>query len=167
MRILLALASLLLLSGTAVADLRPPSRTLHPVADQANILNDRGSRLELYPTQRLTVTKDVTTGRLKRAVKAAAATAPIGPRNLGVVFNHDMQQTGYITGEISFKPKAGFSTVGLPTADFPGLKHLSKAGIYVVQATTPAQFATVLKALQARSDLAWVEPIVTYGLAAN
>jgi hypothetical protein len=98
-----------------------------------------------------------------RRVKSALVTAPIGPSTMGVVFNHDMQQTGYVTGEISFKLRPNISIATLAAAGLPTSRHLVAADIYVIQTTTPAQFLDTLKKLQVRKELAWVEPVVTYG----
>jgi hypothetical protein len=163
MRFSVAAVLLCLLCAPSWADWQAPQHSFRPVTDPANVVNDRGSKLEVFPTQRAAVVHDLASGSIKHQVTTANTTAPIGPRSLGVVFNHAMQQTGYISGEISFKPKPGFSTKGLSTTEFPGLKHLDRAGIYVVQTTTPTQFMDVMKKLQARKDVEWVEPTVTYG----
>jgi len=46
---------------------------------------------------------------------------------------------------------------------YPGLKKITNPEVYVVNARTPAEFMAVLKRLQARGDLEWVEPTVIYG----
>ncbi len=90
----------------------------------------------------------------------------VGPGQLGVVFNHAMQQQGYITGEISFQVKGGRPFSGNPSL-YPGLKQITTPAVYVVNARTPAEFVRLVKRLQARADLDWVEPTVTYGPADN
>lgn len=46
---------------------------------------------------------------------------------------------------------------------YPRLKQIVKPGVYVVNARTPAELVKLLMRLQARTDLEWVEPTVTYG----
>jgi hypothetical protein len=161
-RVTLALICAALTSSTALADLRAPQRNLKTVTDPSMVVIDRGAKLEVFPTKRATASLDSSGRRVIHHVAAANATAPIGPRQLGVVFNHAMQQQGYITGEIAFKAKDGHTFSGSP-ALYPGLKEITKPAVYVVNARTPAEFIKVLKRLQARSDLEWVEPTVTYG----
>jgi hypothetical protein len=153
--------TLALLTSTAFADLRAPQRTLQPVTDPSMVVMDRGAKLEVLPTERATISAD-SSGRLVHHMTHASGAAPIGPHQLGVVFNHAMQQQGYITGEIAFKVKDGHTFSGSP-ALYPGLKEITKPAVYVVNARTPAEFIKVLKRLQARSDLDWVEPTITYG----
>jgi hypothetical protein len=82
---------------------------------------------------------------------------------LGVVFNHAMQVQGYITGEVAFKMKGTpQATNGFLVSLYPGLARLTGPNVYVVRARTPAEFVAVTKRLQARADVEWVEPIVTY-----
>lgn len=95
----------------------------------------------------------------------ANADSAIGPLQLGVVFNHAMQQQGYISGEIAFKMKAGQMPSGFPSSLYAGLKKITNPDVYVVNTRTPAEFVTVLKRLQARGDLEWVEPTIIYGAA--
>jgi hypothetical protein len=92
------------------------------------------------------------------------STAPIGPNQLGVVFNHSMQAEGYITGEIAFAVQDMRAIPsGFPASEYPGLSWLTAPNVFIVKARTPAEFMTVLGLLQGRSDLAWVEPTVLYG----
>ncbi len=161
-RLLIALISVLM-TGTAVAELPPPQRTLQPVTDPSMVVMDRGAKLEVFPTKRAIATADSSGAGVVHHVISASASAPIGPHQLGVVFNHAMQQHGYITGEIAFKVKDGRPFSGSLTS-YPGLKQITKPAVYVVNARTPGEFIKILKRLQARSDLEWVEPTVTYGL---
>jgi hypothetical protein len=157
--------ALFLATGNILAQLQAPKRVLPQVADPSMVVMDRGARLEVFPTRRAVPLE----GRPGRAVIhhviAATAADPIGPLRLGVVFNHAMQQQGYITGEIAFQMKPGHTASGLNTALYPGLKRITKPEVYVVNARTPAEFISVLKRLQRRSDIEWVEPTVTYGAA--
>jgi hypothetical protein len=153
--------------GAAWAQLPPPApRTLPAVADPAMVIDDRGASLEVLPTQRALPVQPAASnpGHIARQMIRAAAAAPIGPRQLGVVYNHALQQRGYITGEVTFRMKGSLQ----PGADFsaalyPGLKKLLNPDIYVVVAGTPAQFVQLVRRLQARTDVQWVEPIVNYG----
>jgi len=155
---------LVLFTGTAVAELQPPARTLQAVRDPTMVIVDRGAKLEIYPTMRATPHLD-TSGRIvHHQITRESASSAIGPRHLGVVFNHAMQQQGYISGEITFEVKDGRPFSG-SSALYPGLKKITKPAVYVVTARTLDEFIQLLKRLQARSDLAWVEPTVTYGPA--
>ena len=155
-----------LAASTALADLRPPPRTLQPISDPAMVVMDRGAKLEVLPTKRATQTVDSTGVKVVHRVTAASASTPIGPSQLGVVYNHAMQAQGYITGEIAFQVKGGHPFTG-PSTLYPGLKQIKAHGVYVVNARTPGEFIKVLKRLQARSDMEWVEPTVEYGPAAS
>lgn len=162
-RIMLSLAFVLLV-GPVHAQLQPPTRLLQPITDPSMIVMDRGAKLEVFPTKRATPYLDSSGRRVMHHVSRASATAPFGPQQLGVVFNHAMQAQGYITGEIAFKVKGGKAFSG-STALYPGLKKITNPAVYVVNARTPAEFISVLKRLQARPDLEWVEPTVNYGVA--
>ncbi len=151
-----------LVTSTALADLRPPQRTLQPIVDPSMVVMDRGAKLEVLPTQRATASLDSSGRRVIHHVTIASASEPIGQHQLGVVFNPAMQARGYITGEIAFKMKAGSAFVG-NRALYPGLKLITTPAVYVVNARTPAEFIKVLKRLQGRTDLEWVEPTVMYG----
>jgi hypothetical protein len=97
-------------------------------------------------------------------VFAKEASAGINPEQLGVVFNHAMQVHGYINGEIAFKFKDDLQpTSGIDAASYPGFAKLTSPNVYLVVARTPIEFLQIVKRLQARTDLEWVEPMVTYG----
>ncbi len=156
---------LVLAVGPARADLQPPPRNLQEVTDPSMVIMDRGAKLEIFPSKRATPRTDSTGRVIAHQVVASNAGSMIGPRHLGVVFNHAMQQQGYITGEITVKLKAGHSASALKSALYPGLKRITNPEVYVVNARTPSEFLQVLKSLHARSDLEWVEPTVEYGAA--
>ncbi|MGH9641206.1 MAG: hypothetical protein ACRD3Q_02145 [Terriglobales bacterium] len=155
-----------LATGTTLADMQLRPRALQPVTDSSMVVMDRGAKLEVFPTKRATVSPNGSLPGVVHHVTNASATAPIGPQQLGVVFNHAMQAQGYISGEIAFKVKAGQSFSGSPSL-YPGLKRIIAPAVYVANARTPAEFIAVLKRLQGRTDLEWVEPTVTYESAAK
>jgi len=144
----------------AVAQLKPPPQTPTSVTDPSMVIEDRGSTLEVFSTQRATPLADASGRRILQQVKKTSATATIDANHLGVVFNHAMQQQGYTTGEIAFQSKAG--PVAADLAALPGFKQLTPGGLYVVRARTPSEFVALAKRLQARGDVAWVEPVVIY-----
>jgi len=151
------------LAAAGHAELKPPTVANRPVADPAMVIDDRGSPLEVIPTQRA-VRATSANGEVVQQVVAASATDAIGPRQLGVVYNHAMRAQGYITGEIAFRLKGGAK----PSSDFdaesyPGLAKLTEPDVYLVVARTSAEFVELTKRLQARADVDWVEPIVVYG----
>jgi hypothetical protein len=149
--------------GSVHAELRPPARNIRAVTDSSMIVMDRGARLEVFPAKRAMLRAEVTGQSAAHQVVSASASSPIGPTQLGVVFNHATQQQGYITGEIAFKMKAGHTADGLSPSQYPGLTRITEPAVYVVKARTPAEFVKLTKRLQARTDVEWVEPTVTYG----
>ena len=166
-RLILTVICALAVVGPVRADLQAPTRILQPVTDPLMVLIDRGAKLEVLPMKRATVHADGAGRAVVHHVAPASADASIGPHQLGVVFNHALQQQGYISGEIAFKMKAGHSATTLSHSLYPGLEKITNPDVYVVNARTPAEFMTILKRLQGRSDLEWVEPTVTYGPADN
>jgi hypothetical protein len=165
-RSLLMILAALLVTGPALADLHPPERALQPVTDPSMVVQDRGAKLEVLSTERATATVDSSGVRVLQRKIVASAGASIGPHQLGVVFNHAMQARGYITGEITFMAKAGRTFTTQNPQLYPGLKVIVAPSLYAVTARTPAEFIRVLKRLQARPDIEWVEPTVTYEAAA-
>jgi len=143
------------------AQLTPPSRALASIRDPSMVIVDRGARLEVLPNERATAQAD-SVGQRVHHVVSSSSDAPITSDHLGVVFNHTMQQRGYITGEIAFKIK-GSGVFRGSTALYPGLKKLPPKSVYEVQAISPTQFIALLRQLQSRHDLVWVEPVVIYG----
>jgi hypothetical protein len=165
-RLILPLA-IFAMSSSTHAQLRAPERQLQSIADPANVLMDRGSKLEVLPMVRAVPQADSTGQVTAHHLRQANAGNPIGPQQLGVVFNHSMQQQGYISGEIAFKFRAGSTAKGFSSTLYPGLKRITNPEVYVVNTQTPAEFMKVLKRLQARTDIEWVVPTVIYGPAAN
>ncbi len=167
MKCLILSLALFAMSSSAHAELHAPQRQLQSIADPANVLMDRGSKLEVLPMVRAIPKTDSTGQVTAHHLLQAAAGNPIGPQQLGVVFNHSMQQQGYISGEIAFKMRAGSTAKSLSSALYPGLKRITNPEVYVVNTRTPAEFMKVLKRLQARTDIEWVVPTVVYGPATN
>jgi hypothetical protein len=160
------LCSVLLIAyGTSgIAQIHASPHATRQVGDPANVIEDRGSMLEVMPSQRATPVLASSSRQIMHRVARAPANAPMGPQTLGVVFNHAMQVQGYITGEVAFKMKGTLqATNGFQAALYPGLARLTAPNVYVVRAQTPAEFVAVTRRLQARTDVEWVEPIVTYG----
>ena len=134
------------------------------VADAAMLFEDRGQQMEIYPALRAAPSLKPGGSGAPHQLSNAAEGAPIGPRNLGVVFNHSLQVRGYLTGEIAFKPKeerlpADFDAA----AQWPGLAKVGNSNTYVVIAGSPRDFIPLFNRLKARSDLEWVEAVVIYG----
>jgi hypothetical protein len=158
------LTVLALASSVCFAQLTPNLKPIAKVSDPRMVLDDRGSKLEIFPTKRASEHRSASGDKTERRVIKAKRSAPIGPQQLGVVFNHAMQARGYINGEISFKLKDDQQ----PGSDFdaksyPGLAKVTDPNVYVVVAHTIAEYIAVFKRLKARTDLEWVEPTVTYG----
>lgn len=147
------------------AQMSAPARELQPVTDPSMVVMDRGSELEVLAQKRAVAANSGTGRMVAHRVFAAEPGSAIDSKQLGVVFNHTMQQEGYISGEIAFKMKYG-ARLGRPDpALYPGLKRITKPEVYVVYAKSPAEFLDVMKRLQSRPDVEWVEPTVVYGAA--
>lgn len=156
---------LALASTASCAQLQPTPRVIQKVADPSMVIDDRGSKLEVLPTRRAAQQMASSGKQLIHSVFLANQSAPISPQQLGVVFNHAMQVQGYITGEIVFKMKYGLqATDRLDPASYPGLAKLTNPNVYLVVARTPSEFVELVKRLQGRTDMEWVEPMVTYGV---
>jgi hypothetical protein len=163
MKSAIAISLILILSvGRAHGQLRPPDRVIAPISDPSMVVIDRGSELEIIPAQRAAPESDAA-GHTVHRVSASPADAPIGPHELGVVFNHSMQKQGYFTGEIAFKMKAGRPVGAVKASHYPQIRKITDPAVYVLNARTPAEFLAVLKRLQGRHDLEWVEPTIIYG----
>src|SRR5215467_15349019 len=153
---------LTLVATASVAHIAPP-HPVTPVANPTMVIDDRGSLLEVLATQRAVPQVSAPGRQVVHAVAPASPMAPIGPRELGVVFNHAKQVQGYITGEIAFKMKDGVPPAGFDAASYPGFAKRAGPDVYLVVAGTPGEYVRLVKRLQTRSDLEWVEPVVIYG----
>lgn len=162
----IAIFIMIVLASTACfAQIQPAQRAAQKVGNPSMVIDDRGSKLEVLPTMRAAQQLSTSGKRVVHSVFRASESEPIGPKQLGMVFNHAMQVQGYITGEIAFKMKDGLqATDRLDTASYPGLAKLTPPNIYLVVARTPAEFVELVKRLQGRPDMEWVEPMVTYGV---
>lgn len=154
--------ALLMACFATPAQIKLPERPAHSVGDPSMVVNDRGTQLEVLPDKRATTQVDPLGRAVVHRMTRTTTSAPINAKQLGVVFNHTLQQQGYITGEIAFKMKAG-QTLTVSSTPYPGLKKLGTSGLYVVNARTPMEFIKLLKSLQSRTDLQFVEPVVNYG----
>jgi len=157
--------ALVVASMACAAQLEPRSTTTRSVTDPSMVIDDRGSKLEVLPTTRAIQQMSASGAEVVSVMISTSQSTPIGPQQLGVVFNHAMQAQGYITGEIAFKMMGSLEpTTGFDPASYPGLKKLTDPNIYLVVAATPHEFVEVTKRLQDRTDIEWVEPIVTYNV---
>jgi hypothetical protein len=149
------------------AQIVPAARTKPAIVDSTMVFEDRGQRLELYPTLRAAPSATAGKPAGQHKVSVAGESTPIGPGNLGVVFNHALQAQGFLTGEIAFKPKGDGPPTGFDAASYPGLTKLTNPNTWIVVASTPSEFLALFNRLKARGDLEWVEAIVIYGVAAQ
>lgn len=146
------------------AQIVPPTRAKPAaVLDSAMVIQDRGQALEIYPALRATPTLKPGTPDVRHQLSSANDSAPLGPRNLGVIFNHALQLRGYLTGEITFQPKGDSLPAGFDAATYPGLAKITNPNTYVVLASSPKEFVALFNRLKARGDLAWVQAVVIYG----
>lgn len=151
-------------AASTEAQIAPPVRATRAVVDPSMLFEERGQKLEIYPALRATPEAAAGVGMQHRIVQADAS-APMNPRSLGVVFNHALQVQGFLTGEITFKPKGEVAPADLDAASYPGFKKITNPNVYEVVAASPKQFVALLNRLKARSDLEWVEAVVVYGAA--
>lgn len=147
-----------------LAQIQATPRTIQKISDPTMLVEDRGTSFEVLPLKRAVQRVSASGREVVHHVVDAEAQAPIKPGQLGVVFNHTLQVHGYISGDIAFKMKGNLqATRGFDRSSYPGLAKLTAPNVYVVRARTPAEFVAVIKRLRDRSDVEWVEPIVTYG----
>jgi len=154
-------------ASPSFAQLPVPSQTSQQVRDPTMVVEDRGQKLEFFSTLR--ASPEVMSGGrvVVHRVKVARADAPFGPKSLGVVYNHTIQAQGFLTGEVTFKPRESGLPSDIESAGYHGLKKIVEPNIYVVVARTPAELKALFAALKARNDLDWVEIPVNYGISAN
>jgi hypothetical protein len=155
---------LFLASVASFAQIKPMPRAMQSVTDESMVINDRGSKLEVFPALQAVKKMSISGKGNVHYEIVARKSEMINPQQLGVVFNNAMQVWGYITGEIAFKMKDGMqATDWMDQSSYPGLAKLTEPNIYLVVARTPTEFVELTKQLQARTDMEWVEPIVVYG----
>jgi hypothetical protein len=145
-----------------LAAMTPRDQTQRSIQDPSMMFKDRGSLLEVLPKQRVLRQIDSSGRSNVQVLTTVDPSAPMGPLNLGVVFNHTIQKEGYINGEITFRVKRGQRIGDFDKSRYPGLKLILDSNVFVVTARTPADFMNLLKRLQNRADLVWVEPNVVY-----
>lgn len=160
-------AAFALLAAPSFAQLPVPSQTSQLVRDPTMVVDDRGQKLEFFSTLRASPELMSGGSRVVHRVKIARADAPFGPESLGVVYNHTIQAQGFLTGEITFKPKGNGLPSDIQSAGYSGLKRIVEPNIYEVVVRTPAELKTVFATLKARHDLEWVEIPINYGISAN
>jgi hypothetical protein len=133
------------------------------VQDQRMVIVDRGMNLEIVPALR--AIPEFQTGggnRINYNVTPSNAGDPIDLGHLGVATNHALQARCFFTGEISFSAKQGLKESELEASLYPGLKLLVDPNVYVVTASTPAEFVALYQRLISRSDLERVEPYMLH-----
>ena len=134
------------------------------LADESVVVMDRGSTLDVYLAPRVTLQAAAVGRQTIKAVTRTSATSSMGPSDRGVVFNRDIQQYGYISGEISFALKSVVRAAPSWVQSFaPKIKRLGDLNLYVVNAGSVSEFVQTMSLLSANADVEWVEPIVIYG----
>jgi len=91
---------------------------------------------------------------------SAGASEPISPQRLGMVFNHAMQVQGYITRNRLQDERRIQATDRLDPASYRA-HQTDRPNVYLVVARTPSEFVELVKRLQGRPDMEWVEPMVS------
>lgn len=148
------------LNTACQAQLQLTPRAATQVADPKMVIDNQGAPVEILPTFRA---ETAAAGKATRMVASAPA-SKFSAANRGVVFNHAMQSYGVLTGEITFKMKGSLKAEesSFSPPDYPGLAKLTNPNIYVVTASSPADYIALFNRLKARTDVEWVEAIVDY-----
>ena len=154
-------------AGPARAQMPIAPRMVQPVVDPTMIVEDRGQKLEIFPTVRASPELASNGRTVLQRLSAADVATVLGPRSLGVVYNHTLGAQGFVTGEITFKPRGDALPADMTPDAHPGLVKVVNPNVYEVVARTPAELMSLLTALKARTDLEWVELFVHYGVTAN
>ncbi|HTT09843.1 MAG TPA: hypothetical protein VMG60_03050 [Burkholderiaceae bacterium] len=151
----------------SLAQLPAPAPAAPSIRDPAMVVEDRGQKLEFFPTLRA-APQMMSGGRIVvHRLTVARADAPFAPKSLGVAYNHTIQAQGFLTGEITFSPKGGTLPADIQGAGYHGLRKIVPPNVYEVVARTPAELKALFGSLKARSDLEWVEIPINYGISAN
>ena len=160
-----ALGTGLLLAATpGFGQIQPGAATRAKLADESALLADRGSTLDVYLAPRVVLAVSGAGRPSIKSVTRTSANSPLSASQRAVVFNRDAQQYGYITGEISFKLKAGVPGTPNWFATFtPKIARLGSLNLYVVNAGSVSEFLQTMNSLKVNADVEWVEPSVTYG----
>lgn len=154
-------------AGSARAQLPVAPRASQAVVDPAMVVEDRGQKLEIFPTVRASPEASSDGRAVVQRLSAAAVDTELGPRSLGVVYNHTIGAQGFVTGEITFQPRSDALPADMRPDAFPGLRKIVDPNVYEVAARTPSELVSLLSTLKARTDLEWVELFVHYGVSAN
>jgi len=126
------------------------------------------NKLELLPTSR--AVPQPSQGNFATpifSIITTSANAPITNTQLAVAYNHALNTTVFLTGEVSFKLKTGASLSALQ-ADLQSVinvspKLLVSPSVYILNATSPAQIVNLTNQLKASSAVEWAEAAVILG----
>ena len=142
-----------LLAATAAhAELAPPPVAApRQVGDAAMVIHSNGQQLEVLPGSRA-VRKN--TGR--HQLVAASHSDTITKDQLGVAYSYATGDNVLLTGEISFKLKAGANIAQLGSLA-RGAKIFAPPDVYLVKASTPSEIVRLTRQLQASSAVEWAE----------
>ena len=129
------------------------------------------NQLELMPSNRaVPQTNQPNQGNVNAptfSIITTTTTAPISNMQLAVAYDHTLNTRVFLTGEVTFKLKTGFSLSSLQTS----LQSITNAtpsllvapNVYVFYATSPKQIVTLSNQLKASSAVEWVEVYVIHG----
>ena len=137
------------------------SRVLQPITDdRSEDLSIKGSSVVLFKDRRVSYRESASGATaydvVARTVEKLSARDPL------LVFNRGLGQYGLVTGEIVIKFRTRESASEFPVSEFYGFKKLGNLDMYIVQASSPDEFAIYFKKLSLRKDLLWVEPTIRY-----
>jgi len=145
-----------------------------PIKDQAMVITG-DNQLEVLPNSRAIpqtnqATQPSSNIPYYRLIQTNAA-APINNKQLGIAYDHALNKTVFLTGEVSFKLKTGASLntvlTGLQGANTSAPSLLVPPNIYVFYATTPQQIVSLTNQLKASSLVDWADAYVLNGRLNN
>ena len=126
------------------------------------------NRLELLPTNR--AVPQPSQGNFATpifSIISTGANAPITNTQLAVAYNHALNTTVFLSGEVSFKLKTGASLSSLQK-DLQAVISVSpqllvSPNVYIFNATSPSQIVNLTNQLKASSAVEWAEAAVILG----
>jgi|GEM_PF-4456590 len=133
-----------------------------PVMNEANVLNLRGMKFELYPERRV-VSTVFNGSKIKVQLNTHSSSDGFDVSSQGVIFNHAYQKFGSISGEIAFSMIDG-SLVSSKLSSLNGFKKLGTLNLYAVYARSPAEFKNYIELLSADKGVNFIEPTVDYSI---
>jgi hypothetical protein len=118
--------------------------------------DSNGRSVEIIPDQRAHTTKK----HNQHQRKSAGIDDSFTSDKLGIVIDHSSGAEMAVTGEITFKLKAGVSSDVVSTLNLPNAVLVMKPDIYVIKTTTPRQLVAIGRQLSKSGIVEWAEPFL-------